>query len=85
MGGSSSKLEKKSFTCNNKYSVKTTPLTFKNLEYKRCVLFPDVYYKEKKHLPSATLTKTFDSKIQNLENLKIQILKILHVKSQSRI
>jgi hypothetical protein len=68
MGGSSSKLEKKSFTCNNKYSVKTTPLTFKNLEYKRCVLFPDVYYKEKKHLPSATLTKTFDSKIQNLEN-----------------
>jgi hypothetical protein len=64
MGGSSSKLEKKSFTCNNKYSVKTTPLTFKNLEYKRCVLFPDVYYKEKKHLPSATLTKTFDCLIK---------------------
>lgn len=68
MGGSSSKIEKKSFTCNNKYSVKPTPLTFRTLEHKRCIFFPDSYYKEKKHLPTTTLSITFDSIINNLDN-----------------
>jgi hypothetical protein len=68
MGGSSSRIEKKEFSCNNKYSIKKTPMQFNNLQHKRCIFFPDNYYKEKKHLPSATLTISFDSTISNLEN-----------------
>lgn len=68
MGGSSSRIDKKAFTCNNKYSVKPTPLRFNNLEHKRCIFFPDNYYKEKRHIPSATLIIEFESTIQNLEN-----------------
>ncbi len=68
MGSGSSKIEMKPFSCNDKYSVRTSPLTFNNLEHKRCVFFPYNYYKDKKHIPRATLTKTFDSSIKNLEN-----------------
>ena len=68
MGGSSSRIEKKPFQCNNKYSIKPEPLKFNNLEHKRCIFFPNDYYKEKRHLPSATLTIQFESTINNLEN-----------------
>ena len=67
MGSGGSKIEKKEFKCD-KYPVKKTPLTFRNLEHKRCVFFPHNYYKEKKHIPMATLTSIFDSRISNLEN-----------------
>jgi hypothetical protein len=76
MGGSSSKIEKIPFNCN-KYSVKKTPLTFKNLEHKRCIFFPDNYYKQKKHLPSATLSITIDSTLKKLEyDIEIEIKKV---------
>lgn len=77
MGGSSSSIEKKPFECNNKFSIKKTPYTFKNLKHKRCIFFPDNYYREKKHLPSATLTVSFDSTINNLENdIEIELKKV---------
>ena len=76
MGSGGSKVEKKEFNCD-KYPVKKTPLTFKNLEHKRCVFFPHNYYKEKKHIPMATLTSTFDSSIKNIENdIEIEIEKV---------
>jgi hypothetical protein len=79
MGGSSSRIEKKEFTCNNKYSIRKTPLKFNNLDHKRCIFFPDNYYKENKHLPSAILTITFDSTIKNLENdIERQLRKVYY-------
>ena len=68
MGSGGSKIEKKVSNCNSKYKITKTPLTFRNLEHKRCIFFPQNYYKEKKHIPRSTLTSIFDSSISNLEN-----------------
>lgn len=80
MGGSTSKIEKREFTCNNKYSIKREPLKFRNLEHKRCIFFSNDYYKENKHIPSEILTVKFDSTINNLENdIENQIKKVYDI------
>ncbi len=68
MGGSSSRIENKPFTCNNKVSVRQNPLEFNNLKHVRCVFFTQENYNANYHIPKSTLNISFYSTINNLEN-----------------
>jgi len=77
MGGGSSRIENRSFECSNpKYNkIRKTPLTFNRLKHVRCIFFTQESYDANYHIPKSTLSETFVSTLNNLENdieIKIQ-------------
>lgn len=70
MGGSGSKLEIRDYSCNNNpnIKIKKEPYKFTNLKHVRCLFFTQESYNANYHIPKSTLTLTFNSTIQNLEN-----------------
>uniref|UniRef100_A0A6C0LGJ6 Uncharacterized protein n=1 Tax=viral metagenome TaxID=1070528 RepID=A0A6C0LGJ6_9ZZZZ len=77
MGGGSSRIENRSFECSNpKYNkIRKTPLTFNRLNHVRCIFFTQESYDANYHIPKSTLSETFVSTLNNLENdieIKIQ-------------
>jgi hypothetical protein len=69
MGGGSSRVEEKPFKCNKKYSdVRKKPLEFNHLKHIRCIFFTQENYNANYHIPKSTLSITFDSTLNNLEN-----------------
>ena len=67
MGGSSTKIEYKNFSCNGKQIPPKEPIKFTNLKHIRCMFFTQDSYDAKYHIPKS-LTLEFDSTILNLEN-----------------
>ena len=67
MGGSSTKIEYKNFSCNGKQIPSKEPIKFTNLKHIRCMFFTQDSYDAKLHIPKS-LTLEFDSTIRNLEN-----------------
>lgn len=77
MGGGSSRIENRPFECSNpKYNkIRKTPLTFNRLKHVRCIFFTQESYDANYHIPKSTLSETFVSTLNNLENdieIKIQ-------------
>jgi hypothetical protein len=77
MGGGSSRIENRPFECSNpKYNqTRKTPLTFNRLKHVRCIFFTQESYDANYHIPKSTLSETFVSTLNNLENdieIKIQ-------------
>ena len=77
MGGGSSRIENRPFECSNpKYNqTRKTPLTFNRLNHVRCIFFTQESYDANYHIPKSTLSETFVSTLNNLENdieIKIQ-------------
>jgi len=77
MGGGSSRIENRPFECSNpKYNqTHKTPLTFNRLNHVRCIFFTQESYDANYHIPKSTLSETFVSTLNNLENdieIKIQ-------------
>ena len=69
MGGSSSKVVNEDInTCKSANNLRSGPLTFNNLEYLRCVFLTQDQYNNNYHIPKSSLTVTFDSTIDNIEN-----------------
>ena len=66
MGGSSSRIKYKDFTCNGNQIPPREPIKFKNLKHIRCMFFTQESYNAKLHIPKS-LTLEFDSTILNLE------------------
>ncbi len=69
MGGNNSKTEYKDINyCKSAKNVRTSPLTFSNLEFVRCILSTQEQYENNYHIPKSSLTVSFDSTLQNVEN-----------------
>jgi hypothetical protein len=69
MGGNNSKTEYKDINyCKSAKNVRTGPLTFSNLEFVRCILSTQEQYENNYHIPKSSLTVSFDSTLQNVEN-----------------
>lgn len=68
MGGSSTKIKYKDFSCNGEPIPPREPIKFTKLKHIRCLFFTQDSYNSKLHIPKASLTLEFDSTIANLEN-----------------
>ena len=70
MGSGGSKVETRTINCVNNpdIKIKKEPYKFNNLEHVRCLFFTQDVYNANYHIPKSTLTLTFYSSINNLEN-----------------
>jgi hypothetical protein len=69
MGGSSSKIVyNDNVDCKSIKNVRQDPLSFNNLDYVRCVFLTQDQYNNNYHIPKSSLTVTFDSTMNNIEN-----------------
>lgn len=68
MGGSSTKIEYKNFSCGKNQIPPLKPKQFRNLKHIRCMFFTQESYNSRLHIPKSSLTLEFDSSIGNLEN-----------------